>query len=88
MTNETDCCGGGCPDINCKHCTECTEKEGFKGVSWRRGFQQGRNQVIHEASQILIKKMLEYANTPLDKRGNGWEWLDRARGKIEKLKKC
>ena len=36
------------------------------------------------AAEDCRQLMLEYANAPLSQRANGWEWLYRARQKIEK----
>ena len=39
---------------------------------------------IKTADQKIIDLMREFANTPLDKRGNGWDWLKRAKDTLIK----
>lgn len=50
------------------------------------GEKKGRDEVLKEASTALTKMLTEFANTPIDKRGNGWDWILKAREKVALLK--
>lgn len=39
-----------------------------------------------EIDKMLTTLMREFANTPLDKRKTGWDWLIKARDKLKILK--
>ena len=53
--------------------------------SGRLMYQRGRGEVLKEASNALTKMLTEFANTPIDKRGNGWDWILKARDRVALL---
>ena len=44
-----------------------------------------KDRLKRELSNNITKLMIKYANTPLDSRGNGWDWLDKARDEVDLL---
>jgi len=38
-----------------------------------------------EIDNLLRNLMIEFANTPLEKRENSWMWLKKARNKLKEL---
>ena len=40
-------------------------------------FEELSDQILVECQKEIIKLKQEFANTPLDKRGTGWTWLNK-----------
>ena len=39
--------------------------------------------VMNQADNLISEKLAEFANTPLDQRQNGWEWLLKLRASLK-----
>ncbi len=50
----------------------------------KMGRLQAKKAIKRDAAEKVRLMMMEFANTPLDKRKTGWDWLIKIRDKIEK----
>jgi len=72
---------------------ECIETDTFCSRHWcetnhnalEKLLQSSREQLIGEVDKKLTELLNEYANTQLSKRGNGWDWILKARDLLHLL---
>ena len=45
-----------------------------------------RTKVIEECQNEVVTLRREFANTPIEDRGHGWDWLDKVNDRLVALK--
>ena len=63
------------------------KEEGIKtSNSGRLMYERGREEMKEIVDRVLADMLTEFANTPVNKRGNGWDWILKARKRVALLK--
>lgn len=49
-------------------------------------YEQARQETLNNCLNAVVEQRRVFSNTPLDQRGNGWDWLDKVHSALLSLK--